>query len=230
MFGAAHPKGRENLFDKPPEVIGVAADVRYVGRDQEAKAALYLSRAQSPSALMCVVARTRPNAHAADVGAAIARAIRAVDPTVPAMKFATIDDIVDSTVANRRFYTVATVAFASIAFFVTAVGLVVVVTRIVAERRRELAIRAALGAAFSDLVRHASRDTLFGMVGGSLAGLTVAYASAPLLEQFLFGTAARALATYAGVATMMLAVAIVGVWLPMRDFARVSLAAVLKAE
>jgi predicted permease len=230
MFGAADPIGREILFDKPHKVIGVAADVRYVGRDQDPKAALYFSRAQSPSTLMCVVARTRPGARTADVGAAIARAIRAADPAVPAMKLATIDEIVDATVANRRFYTVATVAFASIAFFVTAVGLVVVIARIVAERRRDLAIRAALGATFSDLARHASRDAVFGMVAGSTAGLMIAYAGAPLLGQFLFGIAARSLGMYALVAGLMLVVAMVGVWLPMRGFARVSLAALLKVE
>jgi ABC-type antimicrobial peptide transport system permease subunit len=165
-----------------------------------------------------------------DVGPAIMRAVRASDPTVPPMKLSTIDDIVDATVANRRFYTVATVVFASIAFFVTAVGLVVVVARIVAERRRELAIRAALGATAVDVARHASRDSVAGIVGGSCLGLTAAYVAAPALDQFLFGVAARSMATYAAVATLMIAVAVVGVWAPMRGFARMSLAAVLKAE
>jgi predicted permease len=230
MFGRTDPIGREILFDKPHEIIGVAADVRYMGRDQEPKAALYFSRAQSPSALMCVVARTRSGVNPGAVAPAIFRAIRASDPTVPPLRFATIDDIVDATIANRRFYTVATVAFASIAFVVTAVGLVAVVARVVSERRRELAIRAALGATFTGLARHASRDTVAGILAGCVAGLVSAYAGAPMLDQFLFEISGRSGAAYGVVGVLMVGVVVAGVWLPMRTFARASLASVLKAE
>jgi putative ABC transport system permease protein len=164
------------------------------------------------------------------VSQAIFRAIHETDPTVPPMKLATIDEIVDETVANRRFYTVATVAFASIAFLLTAVGICVVVARVIAQRRKELAIRAALGATFGDIARHASRDTIVGTVAGVAAGLACAFAAAPLLSQFLFGVSARSAAVYVAVASLMLAIAVVGIWLPMRRFASAAVATLLTSE
>lgn len=230
MFGAENPIGRVLEFDGLQEVVGVVGDVRYVRRDADAKPALYFSRAQSPNWVVCVVARTRPGAKPADVARAITGAIRETDPTVPAMRPATIDEIIDETVSNRRYYTVTTAAFASIAFVLTAVGLFVIVARVVAERRRELAIRAALGATMRDLARHASRDTMMGVTAGVLAGLAGAFGCAPLLDQFLFEASARSLPVYAFIAGLLLATAFVGSRLPMRVFGRVSLAEVLKAE
>ncbi len=230
MFGAENPLGREILFDDPHEVIGIVADVRYEGRDRDPASAVYFSGSQSPSTLTCVVARPSANVRIGDVAPSIYRAIHDTDPTVPAMKLATIDQIVDAAVANRRFYTVSSVAFAAIALFLTGVGMVAVIARIVAQRRRELAIRAALGARTRDLAWHASHDTAVGLVAGLVAGVVAAYLASPVLGQFLFGVSARSVATYAVVAGLMLAMAGVGIWLPMRRFARVSLSGVLKAE
>jgi predicted permease len=230
LFGSVDPIGREIKFDSTYEVVGVAADVRYKSRHQDPAPAVYFARAQSPSALMCLVARVAPGANIGQVSQAICRAIHDTDPTVPPMKLATIDEIVDETVANRRFYTVATVAFASIAFLLTAVGICVVVARVIAQRRKELAIRAALGATFGDIARHASRDTIVGTVAGVAAGLACAFAAAPLLSQFLFGVSARSAAVYVAVASLMLAIAVVGIWLPMRRFASAAVATLLTSE
>jgi ABC-type antimicrobial peptide transport system permease subunit len=146
------------------------------------------------------------------------------------MRLTTVDEIVDATIANRRFYTIATVTFAVIAFLLTMVGLVVVIARVVAERRRELAIRAALGATAGRIARHASNDSVRSVVGGMLLGLGVAYVMSPLLGQFLFGVEVRSVITYAAVAMLMLSVAVIGVALPMRAFARLSVSEALKAD
>ena len=84
-------------------------------RDAEPKTALYFSVAQSPSALLCVVARAAPGARLLDLKHAIYQAVRETDPPVPPMRLATIDDIVDETISNLRIYPVSTVAFASVA-------------------------------------------------------------------------------------------------------------------
>ena len=82
----------------------------------------------------CVIARTAPNAP--NPGAAIRQAIREVDPAQPAMNFTTIDRIISESVADRRFYTTATVAFASLALLLTVIGMTMVVARTVVERRK----------------------------------------------------------------------------------------------
>jgi ABC-type antimicrobial peptide transport system permease subunit len=146
------------------------------------------------------------------------------------MRLTTVDEIVDGTVANRRFYTIATATFAGIAFFLTTVGLIVVIARIVAERRRELAIRAALGATLAGLARHASRDAVLGVGLGALAGLGASYAAASLLRQFLYEVDSHSIGAYVSVAALMVSVAVIGVALPMRAFGRIPLASVLKAD
>jgi putative ABC transport system permease protein len=230
MFGAGDPIGHEIKFDSTYEVIGVAADVRYKRRDQDPAPAVYFARAQSPSTLICVVARIAPGASIGQVSQAIYHAVHETDATIPPMRLTTIDEIVDETVANRRFYTVATVAFASIAFLLTAVGICVVVARVIAQRRKELAIRAALGATVRDIARHASRDTIVATVIGAAGGLVCAFGSAPMLSQFMFGVSARSLMVYALVASMMIAISVVGIWIPLRRFAQRSVATLLTSE
>jgi predicted permease len=230
LFGPVDPIGREIKFDSTYEVVGIAADVRYKRRDLEPMPALYFARAQSPSTLMCLVARIAPGASIGQISQAIYRAVHESDPTIPPMKLTTVDEIVDETVANRRFYTVSTVAFASIAFLLTAVGICVVVARVIAERRKELAIRAALGATNGEIARHASRDTIVGTLAGVSIGLASAFVAAPVLSQFLFDVSARSIPAYTVVAALMLTISVVGIWLPMRSFAGGWVAAVLASD
>ncbi|HEU4628746.1 MAG TPA: ADOP family duplicated permease [Gemmatimonadaceae bacterium] len=230
LFHGEDPIGQRLLTDEPHEVVGVVGDVRYDRLERDPWPAVYVSRAQSPRRLICLVVRTRRGVPTTSVAPAIRRAIHAVDPAVPAMRMTTIDRIVDASVANRRFYTLATTAFASIALLLTIVGLATVVARVVAERRRELAIRAALGATTGELARQATWGAMAAVGVGTLVGLAVAYAGSAALTQFLFHVAPRAPATYAAVAALVLTVAVVAAWRPVRALARVPLARVLRAE
>jgi putative ABC transport system permease protein len=228
LFGAEDPLGQMVRFDRPLQVVGIVADVRYQGLAQEPRAAIYLPRSQSPNALICLVAKVTGPADA--LAPAIHRAIRAVDPTVPAMKLTTVDRIVSESVADRRFYTAATTAFAAIALVLTIVGLSVVVVRVIAERRRELAIRAALGASFGHLVRTATSDGLAAVGIGIAVGLAGALAGSVPLERFLFQIPARAPAAYAAVAALLLLIAGIAGWLAARRLARLPVAAVLRSD
>lgn len=230
VFGAEDPIGRTAELRYPTEIVGVVPDLRYMRRDEDPTPAVYLPRAQEPSPFVSIVARTNPGVSAEAVVPAIRRSIREIDPALPAMHFTTIDQLVDASVANRRFYTVATVAFASIALLLTIVGLATVVARVVAERRRELAIRAALGATTGDLARHATWDAMTAVGVGTLIGLAGAYAGSVALAQFLYHVASRSPTTYAAVAVLVLGVAGVAAWRPVRGLGRVPLAGLLRAE
>jgi ABC-type antimicrobial peptide transport system permease subunit len=143
---------------------------------------------------------------------------------------ATVDQVVDATIAGRRFYSVATGAFAVVALTLTTVGLALVVARAVAERRRELAIRSALGATLIRLARAAVGDALVAIAGGVFAGLLLASVGSVLIAQFLFQVAARSPNTYAGAALVVIGVAGVAAWLPMRRFARAPLTQMLRQD
>ena len=227
-FPNEDPVGQTLDFDGPVQIVGVVGDVRYSRLDEAAAPAMYVPRAQSPSELICLIART--SVPAASVAPAIHHAVREIDPSLPAMHLTTVDRIVAESIANRRFYTVATVSFAALSLLLTVAGLAVVVARAVVERRREFAIRSALGAGSGRLVREAARSGLVPVVAGLGVGLSVAWAGSVLLAQFLFEIAPRSLLSYGGVALLVLVVAGVAASLPARRVLRMPLAATLRAD
>jgi putative ABC transport system permease protein len=160
----------------------------------------------------------------------IRRVLRDIDPSLPAVNVAMVDQIVDATIAGRRFYSVATGAFAVVALTLTTIGLALVVARAVAERRRELAIRSALGATLLALARAAVGDAMVAITGGVFVGLVFAAIGSVLIAQFLFGIAARSPDAYGGSALLVIGVAGVAAWFPMRRFARLPLAVLLRQD
>ena len=112
----------------------------------------------------------------------------------------------------------------------TAVGLTLVVARAVAERRRELAIRSALGATLRRLIRAGIGDALVAIASGVVGGLLFATIGSALIAQFLFQIAARSPSTYASAAFVVIGIAGVAAWLPIRRFSRLPLAQVLREE
>ena len=228
MFGAADPVGQLIEGRRDLEVVGVVGDMHYQSAQADPSPAIYFPRAQDPNELICVVARTAPSA--GDVGSAVRRLVRDLDPDVPAMNLTTIDDIVSASIADRRFYTTATMAFASLALILTMVGLVVVLARAVVERRKELAIRSALGASATDVAALILGGGLMPVVVGTTLGLGTAYAGATALNQFLFHVAPRAPWAYAGVGLVILVVAVVAALAPVHRAVHQSPAAALRAE
>lgn len=228
LFGDANPIGQLIKGNETLEIIGVVGNVRYASRDKEPWSAVYLSRAQTPENLICIMVRARGDI--AGIGAALRRALHEVEPSIPAMKFATLDEIVDDSMASRRFYTVATVAFAALALLLTVTGLAVVVGRVVAERRRELAIRWALGATVARLFRNATIDVILATAIGVLVGTTGVYAAATALAQFLFDITPRSPLPYGASAGAVVLVALLAAAGPVLRFRRLSLSSLLKSE
>jgi putative ABC transport system permease protein len=226
MFGTEDAVGRQIDHDGPTGVVGVVGDVRYVALDRDPQPAVYFPAAQGPSLVVCLVARTAPDG--GDVGSAIRRVVHDLDPALPAMQMTTIDRIVDDSIANRRFYTTATGAFAGLALALTIAGLVVIVARSVVERRRELAIRSALGATAARMVRLVMGRALLPVAAGAAAGLAGAYAGSSLLDRFLFEIGPREPAIYAAAASLIVFVAAMAALAPARRAAAIAPAQVLR--
>jgi predicted permease len=227
-FGAEDPLGQVVEFDKPAQIVGIVGDVRYVGFDKDPYPAFYRPATQMISGQMSLLVRTAP--HVADVGAAIRRAVREVDPSQPVLHVMALERIIGESVADRRFYTTATAAFALVALLLTLVGLTVVVARAVVERRKEFAIRAALGATPARLVRAIVTDGMPPMLAGTAAGLIAAYTASTVLSQFLFNTPARDPLTYVSAATLIVATAALASWIPASRAADKAIAATLRSD
>jgi putative ABC transport system permease protein len=227
-FGETDPVGQFLDRDGPVEIVGVVRDLRYTGFDGDPEAAMYFPRSQTPNELICLVARLAPNS--GNLEPAVRAIIKDLDPDQPAMKMTTINQILSDSVADRRFYTIATSSLASLALLLTTAGLIVVVSRSVIERRRELAIRMALGASSSRLISSVMQQGLVPMMLGITSGLVAVYFSSVLLEQFLFHTGPRAWPLYAAVAIGVLVVCGLAGLLPARRATRLAPAAILKGD
>ena len=227
-FPGEEPIGKQLDFPGPRTIVGVVKDVRYKGLDQPPSPAIYVPAAQSPSELVCLVLRTAIDG--GGMGAALRSVVHQVDPAVPVMDVTTVSQIVWGSVADRRFYTAVISAFAALAILLTATGLVVVIARSVAERRRELAIRCALGAESRQLMGLVIRQGLTPVVLGAAIGLAGAWAGARILERFLFEVTLHNPAVYAGAGVFTVAVAAVACFLPARQAGKLPPADALQAE
>jgi predicted lysophospholipase L1 biosynthesis ABC-type transport system permease subunit len=229
-FGSENPIGRRiEIGQETAEIVGVVGDVRYAQVTRDAAPAFYVPRAQSPVRMICVLVKPAPGTQDT-VAESLRHAVRAVDPEQPAEGLTTVAEIVRESTADRRFYAFATGAFAAIALLLALAGLFGVVSRSVTERRRELAIRSAIGAPGARLFRLVLG---YGMVPtglGVLAGITLSAWGSRFLTSFLFQLRPTDPATYAAAAVFVVAVAAVACLPPALRALRTPPMAVLRGE
>jgi ABC-type antimicrobial peptide transport system permease subunit len=228
LFGDDTPIGRQVEAYRPATVVGVVGDVRYAGLAREAAPAYYVPFTQQPSELVCLVARVAPGVRG--TAEAMRAAVLDIDPEQPVEKLTTVDRIVASTTADRRFYTACTAAFGSVAILLALGGVFGVTLRTVAERRRELAIRMALGADASRLSRLVVTSGLAPALAGAVAGLAAAAALSRLLARFLFEVAPLDPVAYVGAALLVTAMTLVGCYWPARLATRTDPMIALRAD
>ena len=121
-------------------------------------------------------------------------------------------------------------AFAAVGAFLAAIGLYGVVSYVANRRAREIAIRLALGAGRSSILRAIGGRYLTASAAGVIGGLVGSTLAAGLIRRFLFGIQAQDPATLAGVAVMLVAVAAIAAWLPVRRTLRADPMRSLKYE
>jgi putative ABC transport system permease protein len=192
------------------EIVGVAGNVLKDGNDRQAQPEVYFMPGTPTRRIVGWVNFVIRTAGEPAAFAERARAIvRDVDPGVVVERIEPLTAMVSASVAQPRFATTVLATFASLALALAAVGLYGVLSYGVSERRRELGLRAALGAARADLLRLVLREGLRATLVGVAIGLAAATALTRLMQAVLFGvTPLDALAfTLAPLALLPVAVA-----------------------
>lgn len=230
-FGWEDPIGRRLMLDddKEAEIIGVVGDVRYSSVDRAAAQSFYVPRSQNPVELICLLVRPQPGMRAG-VAASLRAVVRSIDPEQPIQGLTTVGDLVAASTADRRFYAISTAAFALVALLLAIAGVFGVVSRCVTERRREIAIRVALGADATSVIRLVTTYGLLPVVLGCLAGLLGAQASSTGLQSLLYEITPADPATYSAAAGLLLLVALAACLIPAVRAVRIPPMAVLKSE
>jgi putative ABC transport system permease protein len=209
-------------------VVGVAADVKESGLNADTEAGLYLPYVMAPSTAMTLVLRTGPEP--LSLAAAASAAIRRVDSEQAVSKISTLEQLLSETVAQPRFNTGLLGLFALLALLLAAVGIYGVMAYTVASRTQEIGLRMAMGAQARDvlmlMVGQGMRLVAFGLALGLLAALGLTR----WLKTFLFGVEATDPLTYAVIAALLAAVALLACYIPARRAAKVDPLVALRHE
>ena len=182
------------------EVIGIAGDVR-ANADQRPVPVLYQPYwAQSPTRVVLVA---RVQGAPAAIAAALRQAIHRVDADVPIGRFRTMGEILQTSVAQRRFQMRLVAVFALSALILVGLGIYGVVSHGVTQRTRELGIRLAFGAEPADILRMVLRQGFAPIAWGLLGGVSAALIGGRILASLLYETSARNPAALAAVVVIL---------------------------
>jgi putative ABC transport system permease protein len=166
----------------------------------------------------------------AQLEAAAAEAVRAVDPGQPIFAAATLGEILDESMAARRFSAVLLGIFAGLALLLAAIGIYGVVAFLTSLRSREIAVRMALGARGGDVVRLVFGQSLAPVLAGLAAGSAGAVGVAQALSGLLYGVSPFEPAAFAGTAICLVVVAAAATLVPARRATRIEPMAALRQD
>lgn len=223
--------GRKFWFDRSKpgmEIVGEIANGRTDDLTQEASPEIYLPLWQATAFSKHLVVRTTADPRGLLV--AIERELHAIDPTAAVELPKTLGQIRDESLASRTFAMQLLVGFSAVGSVLTLVGIYGVLSLSVASRRRELAIRSAVGAGQSDI-----RKLIFGegfrlIAAGVLAGVALAMAVSQVLRTFLFGVQPSDPVTLVVAGLLFVGVALLACWVPVRRAEKVDPLEALRYE
>jgi putative ABC transport system permease protein len=178
--------------------------------------------------VMSLVVRTHGDAAA--LAPAIRRAIWSADKDLPIVRVATMGELVERSVADRRFALILFEAFGAAALILAAVGIYGVLSGRVTERIREIGVRSALGASPHAIVALVVREGLALASFGVIIGLAGAAAASRAIGTLIFGISPLDPATYGGVIALLLTVSAIACSAPAWRAARVDPSVTLRAE
>jgi putative ABC transport system permease protein len=218
-----------NGRDKPgTEIVGEIADGRTDDLTQEASPEIYLSLWQASAFSKHLVVRTTADPRA--VAVAVEHELRSVDPTAAIENVKTLEQIRDESLASRTFAMNLLTGFSVVGSVLTLVGIYGVLSLSVASRRRELAIRSAVGAQQKHI-----RKLIFGegfrlIAGGVLFGVALAIVLSRVLRSFLFEVQPSDPATLIVVGALFVGVGLLACWMPVRRAGKVDPLEALRYE
>jgi predicted permease len=210
-------------------VVGIVADVRHRGLDQPTRPEMYMSYLQLPARQMYVVARTRES-DAATVVAQIRSIVNDLDRDLPLAGQTTLDGLVGQSVAVPRLFVAFFGFFAFVALLLAAVGIYGVTAHAVSRRSREIGIRIALGADARRVVAWIVGQSMIVTLSGLAFGMLAALALAGSIGDLLFELSPTDPLTFATVAAILAAVALLASWVPARRAARLQPMTSLRSE
>ena len=219
---------KRGTYEDPSEpwraVVGVMVDVRDSALAARPAASLHFPHSQyetSVTSRMQIVARMTGAMRPEDQVAPVEAAVRAIDPSALVHELAPYRDLIGDTAAQERFNALLLSIFAAAGLVLAAVGIYGVVSYSAGQRKREFALRMALGADGRDVRHLMLRSGAFMALTGASIGLVVSFAMAPLVQSMLRTGQARDVLPYLiGVATLVVTT-LLAAWIPAQRATKV---------
>jgi putative ABC transport system permease protein len=231
-------KGMGPPFEEPPrQVVGVVGDTHDGGLARDPQPLMIVPDAQVPDGMTKLnanivplrwVVRTHGDPH--QLASQIVEQLRVASGGFPVARLRTMEEMVARSTARESFNMILLTAFGTVALVLAAIGIYGLMAYSVEQRTQEMGIRIALGADRNDIrnlvVRHGMGLTLAGV----LLGIAAAFGLTRFLASFLFGVKSWDPVVFVAVPLLLIAVALVAVWLPATRASRLSPMQALRVE
>jgi putative ABC transport system permease protein len=221
--------GDRDLFT----IVGIAGDVHISALDADPPPMTYHSMFQVESAASdrtALILRTDRGAQDKDLFARIQQLVWSLDRDLPIYNFASLDTLISESLAQRRFTTVLTLSFGLIALALALIGLFGVMSYLVAQHQRELAIRMALGASERELWWMVMKRGTALAISGCAIGLALFPLGGSLIRATLYQTSVYDPATLLLIPLLLFGVALLASYLPARRATKVDPLVALRYE
>ena len=213
------------------EVVGVARDGRYVMLAEQPRPYVYLpfaQRYQSPATIV-----VRSTSDPAALAEPLRRLVSELDPDLPIFNVRTMDAHLKTSVLALLPFRMGTTMAAvqgAIGALLAVMGLYAVVSYAVARRTREIGVRLALGAAYTDVMRLVVREGMWLSIVGLGVGLILALGLGLVLSKVLYGVPSADAAVLGAVSLLLLIVAAAACYVPARRATRIDPLTALRQE
>ncbi len=222
-FPGENPIGKRIKIDESGEdwktIVGVTASMRHSGLGADADPEIFSPYLQGPWSIMSFLIRTRGNPE--DLSAAVRSQLWSIDKEQPISRMSSMDRILADSLAGRRFNLILLGSFAGVALVLALIGIYGVISYAVTQRTGEIAIRMALGARRSTVWTLVLQQGMALSAIGIAIGIVASLALTRLMSSMLFHVRPMDPLTFASVAAIVLATALIATFLPARRATRI---------
>lgn len=209
-------------------IVGIVDDVKQQSLDEDATPQVYVPQSQMAYPGLALVVRVKGDPLTAVP--LVRRELRAIDPAITVTDVRTMQSVVDHSLERQRFNMTLIGVFAGSALVLALVGLYGVIALIVAQRRREIGVRLALGARPTDVVRMVLMETSRVGVAGVVLGILAAFAITRVMQSMLYGVSTTDVVTFAAASAVVLSVSVAAGLGPARRASQVDPTVTLRAD